>query len=535
MNPQQIAIRLVAALFEDEHYLIVNKPAGLRATPATPGDTGGLELIGSLYGGTELQRVRPLDQHVSGVLVLARSPEAAANLTDSRQAPSMPTEYIAVVRGRVKQKRPGGRAGGKVRAAPWDVKPIRRGKDLTLIRFRHDAPRTAEIRADLQTTLGLVTLGDVPRSRQGSRHRPGGRLFLHRTQIQFRHPYTNKTITVKAPMPPVFNAALTAADLIEDTLEIALASRLGCLLIRQTDALRLTGAHGEGTPGLVAERLGTVIILQTHQGRFVGDVDRVRRIAKWYARTFKAQAVYHKRFVKSRSRSKGEAPELRDPHPLVGRPCAEEIVVGEHGMRFVVRPYDGYSTGLFLDQRDNRRRVRELAAGRRVLNTFAYTCAFSVAAAAGRAAATVSVDLSRKALDWGKRNFQANGLDLQNHTFICSEVFEYLKRAQRQKRIFDLIILDPPSFARSRRPARVFSLVADLRPLLAEALAVLAPGGIILLSTNARTRSLPWLRGQIAAAAAEDGRRFQIAATPPLPDDFAADKDYAKTIIARFP
>ncbi|MHC4610026.1 MAG: RluA family pseudouridine synthase, partial [Planctomycetota bacterium] len=69
MNPQQIAIRLVAALFEDEHYLIVNKPAGLRATPATPGDTGGLELIGSLYGGTELQRVRPLDQHVSGVLV----------------------------------------------------------------------------------------------------------------------------------------------------------------------------------------------------------------------------------------------------------------------------------------------------------------------------------------------------------------------------------------------------------------------------------------------------------------------------------
>ncbi len=96
-------------------------------------------------------------------------------------------------------------------------------------------------------------------------------------------------------------------------------------------------------------------------------------------------------------------------------------------------------------------------------------------------------------------------------------------------------MLDAPTFARSKRPARVFSIASDLRPLIAEALTVLAPGGYVLCSTNSRVQSAAWLREQIAEAAAQARRRFQITATPPLPADFAADRDYAKTAMVRFP
>jgi 23S rRNA (cytosine1962-C5)-methyltransferase len=352
--------------------------------------------------------------------------------------------------------------------------------------------------------------------------------------VVFPHPQTGKALTVESPQPRAFHTALTRADLVEDLLAIAVTSRLGCLLGRDTDSWRLHTGRPEGIPGLVVEKLGPVIILQTHQGKFMGDADLVRRIGKWYARTFDASAVYHKRFVKDRSRVEAHAEELHDPQPLIGKPAPQEFAVCENDLRFLVRPYDGYSTGLFLDHRDNRRRVRELAGGRRVLNAFCYTCGFSVAAAAGGATQVVSVDLSQKSLEWGKRNFTANGLHPDKHLFICSEIFDYFKRARRQKRSFDLVILDVPTFARSRRPPRAFSVAADLRPLIVEALTLLTPGGFVLCSTNSRTQSAAWLGEQIAAAAAEAGRRFQITASPPLPLDFAADRNYAKTVIVRF-
>ena len=99
--------------------------------------------------------------------------------------------------------------------------------------------------------------------------------------------------------------------------------------------------------------------------------------------------------------------------------------------------------GLFLDQRDNRRRIRAQARGKDVLNLFAYTCGFSVAAAAGGAASTVSVDLSPKALEWGRANFALSHLDPSDHQFIKSDAFDYLRRAARQGKRFDIIILDP--------------------------------------------------------------------------------------------
>ncbi|MCH7812553.1 MAG: class I SAM-dependent methyltransferase [Planctomycetes bacterium] len=534
MDWQHWAGRLLSVVFEDAHFLAVNKPAGLAVV--TPGGTSGpgLDPLVSVHGGATFGVVRPLEQHTSGILLLPKSREAAHKLTTALDESPARTEYLAVTRGQLKKRRSSPAPVRKGSPVDWDGQVMRRRGELSLVRFRHEGRRTSAVRADLQS-MGLVTLGDVAKKPGATRRRPGGRMFLHRAQVRFRHPFTGKTVTISATVPPVFNAALGQTDLIDDTLHVALVSRLPLLLSGRTDAYRLFTGQPEGVPGLVVEQFGPVLILQIHEGKFHGPTDRVRRIARWYSRLLDVPAVYGKRFVRNRSGAEADPARHYDPNPLLGESCPAEILIDENGLRLAVRPYDGFSTGLFLDGRDTRRRVRELAAGGRVLNAFAYTCGFSVAAAIGQAAQTVSVDISAKALEWGRRNFEINHLPLDDHQFIRSEQFEYFNRARRQGRTFDLIVLDPPSFARTKRPKTLFSVVTDLQRLVTEALTVLAPGGSVLLSTNNRTRTVSWLSGQIAEAAAAAKRRFRVVDTPPLPLDFAADRDYAKTIIARFP
>ena len=243
-----------------------------------------------------------------------------------------------------------------------------------------------------------------------------------------------------------------------------------------------------------------------------------------------AVAVYRKEFLQDRSRmAPGAEAAHRDARPWIGQPVEPRIAILENGMRFWIRPYDGFATGLYLDQRDNRRRVRELASGRRVLNVFSYTCGFSVAAALGAAAETVSVDVSKKHLEWGKVNFAANHIPLDGHHFVCSDALEYLKRARKRGRRFDLVILDPPSFSRTKRPARVFVLSEGLPGLVAEALQVLDAGGYLLISTNHRGMSTADLEQTVSKAAR--ARQATISAAAPLPLDFAGDADYAKSIV----
>ena len=303
-------------------------------------------------------------------------------------------------------------------------------------------------------------------------------------------------------------------------------------------AYRLFHGASDGVPGLYIDRYGPGCTLIRYAD-LAGELPDPALLGKLVLDAFEilgVNSVYDKPFVRDRSAVGGrEDAVLTDPSPIAGAPLGDSILVREPAGQFEVHLHDGFSTGLFLDGRDTRRRVRELAAGGRVLNAFAYTCGFSVAAAIGQAAQTVSVDISAKALEWGRRNFEINHLPLDDHQFIRSEQFEYFNRARRQGRTFDLIVLDPPSFARTKRPKTLFSVVTDLQRLVTEALTVLAPGGSVLLSTNNRTRTVSWLSGQIAEAAAAAKRRFRVVDTPPLPLDFAADRDYAKTIIARFP
>ena len=299
-----------------------------------------------------------------------------------------------------------------------------------------------------------------------------------------------------------------------------------------TNAYRLFHDQADGTSGLVIERFGPALIVQVHEGRLGTELADLKSVVEQVAPRLGVRAVYRKHFVRDRTGVSDTDSELhRDPTPWIGEPLPEEIDIVENGLRFLIRPYDGFSVGLFLEHRDNRRLIRELAAGKRVLNLFAYTCGFSVAAAAGCAEHVASVDLSKKYLELGKRNFAANNLLLDAHKFYASDTLDFFKRAARQGQRFDLAIVDPPTFSRQRRPERVFEIEKDLPELLAGAISMLNPDGQLFFSTNCRTLYMRRILQSITEAA--NSRRVTILRHPPLPIDFAGDADYSKCVLVQ--
>ena len=185
------------------------------------------------------------------------------------------------------------------------------------------------------------------------------------------------------------------------------------------------------------------------------------------------------------------------PRLAAGEPAPERFTIRENGVQFELSFGEGYSVGLFLDQRDNRRRflVNHVAAGfglslpsprecaPEMLNAFSYTCGFSVCAALAGARVT-SLDLSKKYLEWGRRNFELNGLDPAAHDFIYGDAFDWLRRLAKKGRLFDVLVLDPPTFSQSKERGR-FRVEDDYGRLVTAALPLLAPGGVMLASTNA--------------------------------------------------
>ena len=188
-------------------------------------------------------------------------------------------------------------------------------------------------------------------------------------------------------------------------------------------------------------------------------------------------------------------------------------VVQEQGLRFLVNFTDYLDTGLFLDHRITRRRLREAAAGRRFLNLFAYTGTATVYAAAGGARETTTVDLSNTYLDWARRNLDLNGLDGPQHRLVQADVREWLRAAASQRERFDLVFCDPPTFSNSKRMEGEFDVQRDHAGLLRDALALLAPGGLLVFSTNAQKFRLDPEVGAMATV-----RDISRATLPP---DFA--------------
>jgi 23S rRNA (cytosine1962-C5)-methyltransferase len=544
MTPRQLATRLVPTLFEDDHYLIARKPAGLcvRAPQSSRLD-GALELLEELGHRPTTGKLAPCfmtDKYASGLIVFAKTTLSLKHLQEMIKVGKLSRTYVAVVRG--KPKAPGRPKSTKDRTAPnkkarapqhsanKGIEIIGRYAQRALVRCPATRRSGRQLRADLHKSR-LPVVGD-PQFDTRTRGRTGARLYLHLERVEFEHPFTRKIVQISSPTPASFGAIAKGEDGVHDQLESALAGRAPCLLDTKTNCFRLVSGKADGISGLIADKLGDVVIASVQQGKFQGGDARLQRAAEWFKRRLDVRAVYAKTIPRDRSGATEAAKRAHDPKPLIGKPGDAELIVRENSLRFIIKPHDGYLSGLFLDQRDNRSRVRSLAKGKRVLNTFAYTCGFSVSAAAGGAAHTASVDVSKKSLEWGKANFAANKIPLDKHKFYCSDVFEYFKRAERQKHKYDLIILDPPTFARSKKPVRVFSVRTDMKRLIAESLRLLDRDGMMLISTNERSLPQVWLREQVSAAAR--GRSFRVTESPDAPIDLTSDPDAAKAIFVQF-
>jgi len=192
-----------------------------------------------------------------------------------------------------------------------------------------------------------------------------------------------------------------------------------------------------------------------------------------------------------------------------------QTIATEHSLKYKIDFDSGYSVGLFVDQRENRRYVRQ-SKPKRLLNCFAYTCSFSVAAASV-GSQTVNIDLSKKSLERGRENFALNSLPTTDHKFISDDVLAVLPRLARKGEKFDMIVLDPPTFSRSHR-GKTFHVESDFEELLGHALPLVARDGCILLSTNCSTLRDKGLEVMARYCLKVARRAGEFHRTPPLPD-----------------
>lgn len=158
----------------------------------------------------------------------------------------------------------------------------------------------------------------------------------------------------------------------------------------------------------------------------------------------------------------------------------------EYGVKFRINLVDYLDTGLFLDHRETRRYVASIAAGKRLLNLFAYTCSFSVHAAVKGALFTKSVDMSNTYTEWGRENFKLNGMGAKQHPIVRADCLKFLDEEIHTKTKYDLIVIDPPTISRSKKMDQMFDIQIDYVFLIEKGLQLLAPGGAIYFSTNSR-------------------------------------------------
>jgi 23S rRNA (cytosine1962-C5)-methyltransferase len=258
-------------------------------------------------------------------------------------------------------------------------------------------------------------------------------------------------------------------ELIRAKLESALSLRQS-LFDERTTGYRLVNGEGDGLPGLTIDRYADHAVLKL-DGDAPAGFWNVDTIADWLAERLSITDV----FLKYRSDADSRGRAVRGPVP------AAPVQFLENGVRFQADLVQGQKTGFFFDQRDNRARIGQLARDKTVLNLFAYTGGFSIYAGVHGAVDVTSVDMAKPAMEEADRNWRLNDLPPERHRAIAADAFAFLETAKAEKRSWDLIVVDPPSFAPAER--HVAKATATYQSLFTAAIQVLAPGGIIALSS----------------------------------------------------
>ena len=541
---------MAPVIFEDEDLLVANKPPGLNTHAP------------SLYAGeglydwlrhreprwADLAIIHRLDKETSGVIVFSKSPLANRSLTRqfterlvrkryllltdrpvARPEFTVKTSIVRVGEKYVSRAQQGGQSAetrfrvlsraALQKPAPPGGKPAT-FEHCTLLQAEPLTGRTHQIRVHAADS-GLPILGDTLYG--GT---PAPRLYLHAAEITLRHPVSDKKQTFKAP-----------ADFEADSRQMM---RSAVIDLDTTTAWRVIHGASDAWPGWYVDRLSDYLLSQSEPPLAPPQLEELAKLMKILA----SQGAYHKLLTRrTRQLSATEA----SPRLVLGQSAPDRFTIQENGIRFELNFNEGYSVGLFFDQRENRRRLLtgHIAAGfslsgalraaaPTVLNTFAYTCGFSVAAAKA-GAHTTNLDLSRKYLEWGRRNFMLNQLDPARHDFIYGDVFDWLRRLARKQRLFDVVLLDPPTFSQSKEHG-TFRAEKDYGKLVTAALPLLKAGGLLFASTNAAQWPPGDFVGTVEQAIRCAKRQMAQKHYVPQPVDFPVSRSepaYLKTIWLR--
>ncbi|HEY8428178.1 MAG TPA: class I SAM-dependent methyltransferase, partial [Sandaracinaceae bacterium] len=414
----------------------------------------------------------------------------------------------------------------RAKRAVSEVRVIERAGSRALLEVRIETGRTHQIRAQLAAE-GAPVVGDALYGGE-----PAPRLMLHASSIALAHPVRGTPLSVRAPIPPLFSRALRGRldEPLEDALARAVERRFGLAHRDDLSAFRLLD-EGDGIAGLAVDVYDDWLVAHLYSDAIEARLDEVLDALTRLG----PRGVYLKRRPK-------QANVIVDPKdgtwapalPVRGEPAPDPLAIRENGLAYLVRLGDGLSTGIFLDQRENRRRVRELAKGARVLNLFAYTCGFTVAAAAGGARESLSIDASASALARGRANLEHAGLASPAHAFEAADVFEALARLAKAGERFDLVIVDPPTYSTTR--ASRWTSGADWRALAAACLRVLARGGRMLACSNDRRLKQAKLRRYVHEAARDAGVEIAQLKDLPCPSDFPppfGEEPHLKSLLLR--
>jgi 23S rRNA (cytosine1962-C5)-methyltransferase len=273
----------------------------------------------------------------------------------------------------------------------------------------------------------------------------------------------------------------------------------------RTNAYRLINAEGDGLPGLIVDRFAEILVVQIH----TAGMERLRQLL---IDALMDETGTRGLLLRNDSQSRRrEGLELEEPHVAAGG-VPMEVTVRENDVLFLVDAWQGQKTGFYLDQRDKREALRKYARAKRVLNCFSYSGGFSVYAAltSGKTHVT-SVDISAPAIEAARQHFILNGLDPNQHQFVIADVFDYLEQAQSAGEQFDVVVLDPPAFAKTQS-ARTQALKA-YRRLNMLGMQVLRPGGILLTCSCSGVIGMDDLLGALSQSAQRLHRTVQLLET----------------------
>ena len=347
-------------------------------------------------------------------------------------------------------------------------------------------------------------------------HAAGGRYLA----AGYCNPQTPITVRVLTHEEEAIDAAF-----VRRRLDEALALRRATLPA-DLDAYRVLNGEGDRLPGVVVDRYGDFLVCQFLTA---GAARLAPAVVEGLGKRLAPRGI----FERSEGAVRTEEGLAGARGVLAGEEPPPRLPIEEDGARFLVDVLHGQKTGFFLDQRESRARVRALAAGRRVLNAFAYTGGIGITAALGGAAEVVSVDTSRPALALAEEAWAANGLPAARGRFVVADVFEFLREGSEP---YDLIVLDPPPFVRRRR---------DLAPGLRgykdvnlQALRRLAPGGWLLTSSCSQHLPRAGFREVVAVAAADAARVAEVVAEWGHPPDHPVllahpEGEYLKVMLLR--